>query len=155
MNILPQQLWMKVPRVCYVVTTNAFIRKDGTLVMGRGAARQAVNKFPSIEYECGLAVRQAPTPYRFLMIRSPLQGEGFGIFQVKYHWQDDADLELIELSMQALTDKCLELPHINFRMNYPGIGNGKLKRDEVEPILQQWNIPNLTVCFKPAAPVPV
>ncbi|MCO5205659.1 MAG: hypothetical protein M9928_11545, partial [Anaerolineae bacterium] len=42
----------------FVITTNSTLRADGALVMGRGIARQARNRFPGIAAALGRAIAQ-------------------------------------------------------------------------------------------------
>lgn len=154
MEIKQEDLWTVVNLpACYIVTTNAFITKDRRVVMGRGAAKEAVARIPGIDYEAGEAVlKTGKADYGTLIVRSMHRSgkAGVGIFQVKHHWGDPADLRLIENSLHMLEEICKNNGHVRFRLNYPGIGNGKLKRVEVESVLRKFVIPNLTVCWKSA-----
>jgi hypothetical protein len=164
MPIEREELFISVPHpAMYIVTTNAFISQKGTIVMGRGAAQQLVQRIDGIHKEAGDAViekvgpvAQAFTPdfiYGFVTVRPPRLDPGgddkygIGIFQVKYHFKDLADIKLIANSMKQLRTAAGLWPNVNFRMNYPGIGNGKLKRDFVE----QFILPvpdNVTICYR-------
>lgn len=159
MPVLEQELWTAVPSpVMYIVTTNAYIDKAGKIVMGRGAAKQATEKIGSIAHEATEAVKSklgyvvdALMPnyiYGFTTVRPPREEKaGFGIFQVKYHFKDQADIALIALSMKELKSAAHLFPHVHFRMNYPGIGNGNLERKMVEPLLA--DLPdNIVICYK-------
>lgn len=144
-----------------VITTNSIVKGNGALVMGAGAARQVRDKVPGIDKECGSAIiarKERDTfarnqdMYGFLEVRPwtrPGKG-GFGIFQVKRHFKSEAQIDLINYSCQTLSQwmrgnefKC------PVRMNFPGIGNGKLKREKVEPILRAHfkELP-VTVCVR-------
>lgn len=46
MKIAHEDLWKPVENAVYIVTTNSTIRKDGALVMGRGAALEATQSYP-------------------------------------------------------------------------------------------------------------
>jgi len=145
--VIKNELWKAVsgPAI-YAVTTSASITKDGRLVMGRGAALQAVQRIPGIAYEAAQAIitsrEQAGhlphIPYGFLIVRPPRPEEGkygFGIFQVKDHWERAADLNIISCSMACLRYYAHSNPDITIRMNYPGIGYGKLFISSVAPLL--------------------
>jgi hypothetical protein len=147
--------------VMIVVTTNAIVTPQGRLVMGRGAALEVKTKYPEIATQCGRAIQrhfaifpqmQYQTMYGFLEIRPWTRPgkAGFGIFQVKRHFKDSARIELINYSCQVLSQWIrgneFDCP---VRMNFPGIGNGKLKRETVEPILwAHFKHMPVTVCVK-------
>ena len=125
----------------FLITTNPIVRKDGAVVMGRGIASQAKNKFPYL-------------PYHFadrLGVLNLLFGEGeclvdsigtyekqlVGFFMVKDHWRSPADPAIIGRSVQELLDWLSDTPYKRVDLNFPGIGNGKLKREDVLPIIEQ------------------
>jgi hypothetical protein len=152
-EIIRGQLW-KDPRDgdhplgMIVVTTNGFIRKDMTLVMGAGAARQMADRIPGFDFEAaeailkwtrtvtGYAQPAGATAYGFMVIREPnAERVGSGIFQVKMHWRNEANLDLIRDSVRTLGLYAKAHPNVAVRMNYPGIGLGRLSRATVEPLL--------------------
>ena len=146
--IVKQDLWnlVDLPAI-YVVTTNSYIKNNGSLVMGRGAASQAVNKIPGIAFDCGKAIANVGDPYSFLVIHHPTQIKaGFGIFQVKRFWGSDAELSLIEQSANRLSEFARKYPNLTIRMNYPGIGNGGLSREDVEPLIKEL-AKVVTICY--------
>lgn len=148
-NIVREELW-KHPGFpgMIVVTTNATIKKNNALVMGRGAALQARDRIVCIDQECGLAIHQASAFYGFLVVRQPTEDRvGFGIFQVKDHFRDQADLELIEAAVLALSEYAVSHPDVAIRMNYPGIGCGGLLPAKVAPLLAR--LPDqVTICHR-------
>ena len=62
-------------------------------------------------------------------------GKKLGIFQVKRFYGDSASLELIDYSTSMLYDFATCHSDKRIDLNYPGIGNGKLEKSEVEPII--------------------
>jgi hypothetical protein len=146
MKLVKENLWKCPPHPgCIVVTTNAFIKRNGALVMGRGAALEATQRIPGIAFECGRAISLSKREnmhngyhrYLFSMVRFPQEGKiGFGLFQVKYHFKEQASLELIEDAVYHLNFRLGREP-MNVRMNFPGIGYGGLKREDVLPIIQK------------------
>lgn len=128
----------------FLITTNPIIRKDGAVVMGRGIAKEAAIKFPDL-------------PYRFAKRLESIKGvphcnvigtfgnTTIGFFMVKDHWRNPADLQIIEQSVHALRNGLYmksilgEWTHGTQRvdLNFPGIGNGKLKREDVLPLLEE------------------
>lgn len=146
-NIVREELWTPVELpVVYAVTTNAMVTAKG-LVMGRGAALQARNKIPGIAQEAGWALK-GDRSYYWRIVRPPTEEKaGFGVFQVKYHWGETANLKLIEKSVRHLAEWCSLNPAVTVRMNYPGIGNGKRTTEEVEPLLEP--LPNTVwICLR-------
>ena len=162
MNIVYEDLWkVKLDRpTMIVVTTNTTIKRDGALVMGRGAALQAKTKDERIPFECGRAIVDSKQrEYGFLQIRSANRPgkAGFGIFQVKYQYNNEADTKLIDNACSVMRQFMDKNPSIHIRMNFPGIGNGRLSIEDVAPILYEWferyePRHQLTVCLKPPAP---
>jgi len=145
--IVKENLWNEVDHPSlYVVTTNAFIKKNGDLVMGAGAAQQAVNGLPTIARECAKVITHGET-YGFRIVRRPTDTHrGFGIFQVKRFWMEDADTKLIEISAGSLIAYAINHSGVSIRMNYPGIGNGKLSKEEVAPLIDE--LANyVTICY--------
>ena len=131
--------------------------------MGRGAALQAARRYPGVERECARAIQSSREAarannsvwvYGFLVVRRPAHRQpGLGIFQVKGEyrtfaaWMEQADLSLVALSVAGLNEYARQHPGLAIRMNYPGIGNGGLRRDAVEPLLAC--LPeNVTICYQ-------
>ena len=146
-RVIKAELW-KDPRLeggrgIIAITSNGVIRRDGALVMGRGAAKQAMERIPGIELECGDAITAwrvdtHKSDYGFLIVREPTENTvGFALFQVKHHWKDKASLSIISHSVLDLKKQCyIHGKETQFRINFPGIGNGKLPRSQVEPLLE-------------------
>jgi len=152
MRVIKEDLWSD-PKAKVIVTTNGALRKNGSLVMGRGAALQAAQKFPGIDLVCGKAIKDNATMkddrgnflYGFLPI--PEVHGIYGIFQVKAHWSDPASLMMIQASTVKLVAHTMDHPDVTFRMNFPGIGNGRLRREQVEPLL--FRLPdNVVICVQ-------
>jgi hypothetical protein len=82
-----------VPGDIYLVTTNSYIRKDGALVMGRGAARQAATMFPNLPFALGQHIDHLGE-YNIGIITDKHTARHMGAFQVKFAFDDAADLQL-------------------------------------------------------------
>ena len=123
------------PGPVYLVTTNSYIRKDGALVMGRGAARQLAGMFPKLPYALGERIEHLGE-YNVGVLTDTATGLSLGAFQVKFNFADEADLDLIKRSVAELTQVATERSDRTFHLNYPGIGNGKLSIDDVEHLLE-------------------
>lgn len=127
-----------VPGDVYLVTTNSYIRKDGALVMGRGAAKQLAMKNPIMPRIFGRICNERCGHLGEYRILTHTNGSGvcLGAFQVKYHFKDMADIELIKRSVDELIEVACTDGRI-FHLNYPGIGNGRLDAFDVEPIISR------------------
>jgi len=126
-----------------LVTANSYVTHNGVLVMGRGAAKQANDLYQCAEHFGWLVNdtigHKARQRYGVIMgdpgCYNPECPYWLGIFQVKYHWRDEADLKLIEYSALKLTQ--LAIPdEFKISLNFPGIGNGRLRREDVLPLLE-------------------
>lgn len=117
-----------------LVTTNSFIKKDNTLVMGRGFAKQIKDNYPGIDSiygnlisrSCGHLGKYGVIFYGYL-----------GIFQVKYNYMQSADVELVEYSTNMLIEISKRQSNKLFAMNCPAIGNGKLHLNVIHPIINR------------------
>jgi hypothetical protein len=139
-----------------LVTTNAMVRSNGSLVMGRGAAKELVDRFPRIDRDFGSILRMSSLvgkTYGVMILGKNfslrvLDDPGhpgsifhckFGVFQVKYHWKDKASLNLIHNSVERLCELIDGNSAHNYRisLNFPGIENGKLTREQVMPYIEK------------------
>ncbi len=121
-------MWSALDEVdLFLITTNATIKRNGTLVMGRGIARQARDRFPGLDAALG---KQILSVYghqgRYGLLVSPRWPKArLGAFQVKRHYSQPASLELIRHSVTALCAWCAAHPDALVALNFPGIGNGR------------------------------
>lgn len=131
----------------FLITTNATVTARGTLVMGRGIARQARDRFPGLAEALGqhilnicggpsASLRTGLGEYG-LLISPRWPAAKLGTFQVKQHYSQLASLELIRHSTTALCAWCIKHPTATVVVNFPGIGNGCLRREAVLPIIAQ------------------
>jgi len=130
-----------------LVTADSFLRKDKSLLMGHGAAKELAEREPGtprifgnlIDKQCG-----------HLGFYGLLLNNKYGIFQVKCHYLDDASLYIIGASIAKLhsflVDMILVDPKFSVGMNYPGIGGGHLKEADVSPLLVI--LPNSLTIYK-------
>lgn len=121
----------------FMITTNPIRRKDGAVVMGRGIALEAKTKFPTLPYDFGEQLEKYP----HLKSIGPIgnyDGVPIYYFMVKSHWREPASLEIIQKSVAALNywGDIADLYEQRIDLNFPGIGNGKLKKEDVLPLLQ-------------------
>jgi hypothetical protein len=144
-----------------IVTTNSVTNHYG-LVMGKGSAGEAAQRIPGIRHECVAAIRSVlpgialdgTQDYGFIVVRNPsLLKIGFGIFQAKRDWKDVSKLETIDKAVVELEHWAVNNPKVNFRMPFPGIGNGQMgagSPPDINDILQEISgLPdNVTVCVR-------
>jgi hypothetical protein len=115
-----------------LVTGNSFIKKDGSLVMGRGAAKQLASLYPNLPYQLGTKI----SAFTKNGVYGVILVDDLGVFQVKYHFKDNARRDLITKSSEQLCFLANILPEETIFLNYPGIGNGRLNKNVVSPILE-------------------
>jgi hypothetical protein len=115
-----------------IVTTSSFLTSEVKLVMGRGAAWILRMKVPGIDWIFGKMVYET---CGHLGRYGLLFHHRYGAFQVKYGFDEKARVDLIEFSLEKLAEKAEEFPKSRFNINYPGIGYGRLSKQEVEPLL--------------------
>lgn len=111
------------------ITTNGSVRKDGRAVMGRGTANQALHRMPDLNLMLG----QYLINFRNRVMYSSLYK--LFTFPVKHKWFEDADPQLIEVSAVELMSMIRVNKVGNVYMPRPGCGNGRLRWDDVKPIL--------------------
>jgi hypothetical protein len=130
-----------------LITTNSFVKYNGELVMGRGAALQLKTMYPGLAKIFGGMINRYieinfDDSYGIFVIvqKMILKGDPqyVGIFQVKHHFKEPASLDLIENS----TKKAIEFFGTTSKvsMNFPGIGYGQLPIEVVLPIVEK--LPN-------------
>lgn len=121
-----------------LVTTNSFVKKNGELVMGRGAAKEAKELFPDFSLDLGYEITNIyGKKYGIIIIPYDRYDRLLGAFQVKYNWWEDADLDLIKFSTEILCKEMNEnFNDLKCSLNFPGIGNGRLKYDDVLDIVK-------------------
>lgn len=116
-----------------IVTTNSFLTSDLRLVMGRGAAWVLKMKVPGIDRVFGRMISER---CGHLGRYGLLFHHRYGALQVKYRFDERASVELIQFSLEKLAEKAEEFPKSKFNINYPGIENGGLTKQEVSPLLE-------------------
>ena len=117
------------------LTTNGFIKKDGSAVMGAGNAKQAKDLYEGIDFELGNVIKENGNKVQILRYSIP----PIIVFPVKYKFWESADLQLIKISAQQLLDLSNTYPSWKrIILPRPGCYNGKRSwLSEVKPILQE------------------
>ena len=90
-----------------VITTNGTVKKGGNAVMGRGCAREAAERWPTLPVTLGYKLRHEGLLVHVLWDFSASHGqtstqEGLVSFPVKHEFWQVADLELIRTSAAQL-----------------------------------------------------
>ena len=122
----------------FCITTNSYIRKDGELVMGAGIALQAKKIFDDLPLALG---RKIENKCGHLGIYGTLPSNRKEIdkmvaFQVKTHFKNRADFDLIQKSASQLSTIATKYPNKRLDLNFPGIGRGGRSVKEVKPLLK-------------------
>lgn len=117
------------PKAVIGITTNGTVKSNGALVMGRGVAQQARDLYEGLDLRLGRLVGTEGN--RVFLLSYPR----FFTFPVKHHWKDKADLALIERSAEQLFDLASSYRTLTFYLPRPGCGNGRLRYEQVRPLL--------------------
>lgn len=123
----------------FLFTSNPIINKQGLAVMGRGIAKQLADRLPTIRYDFTRRLRLLqPVLKSYCDIIGVYDDQPVGFFMVKAHWREHAKLGIIERATRELNAWLMDDPEINrVDLNFPGIGNGKLSREDVLPIISK------------------
>ena len=125
----------KADAIC--VTTNGIVKKDGSLVMGAGNAKLFSNRYPELAKVLGNKIKSSGKNIVFKGVEAKdNQGTYVLSFPTKEDYRSKSDLELIRRS--AIRLKYLADVHKlnSIILPCPGIGCGKLNKDEVLNLLK-------------------
>ena len=118
------------------VTTNGVVKRDGTLVMGAGIAKQARDRVPGIDRVFGDGVKLLGN---IPLIFNTAKGTPNIIsLPTKHHWKDKSDLDLIIKSVAHIA-KTMR-PTDSIALTRPGCALGGLSwehtvKPAIEPLL--------------------
>ena len=122
----------------FLFTSNPIVNKQGLAVMGRGIALETAKRYPQIRKDFANHINSVWIPDCGYL--GTYDSQAIGYFMVKKHWAANADLAIIDSS---ITDLLMLIEENNERgwkkrydLNFPGIGNGKLSREEVLPHIE-------------------
>ena len=133
-------MWSVYPEAdLFLITTNSTLKPGNILVMGRGIAKQARERFPGLNKALGQQIAQTcgRGGQYGLLISPRWPGAKIGAFQTKTDVRQPASLFLIQRSTTALKQWAEEHPQAQIHLNFPGIGYGGLLREKVLPIVHQ------------------
>lgn len=155
MKLILDNIWNYIGQLNHLgFTSNSFIRHNGALVMEAGMAKEVADRFPYVPYQIGKKVFHLGE-YGIIEVTttpnavSNTLGNPFKTvfaFQVKKSWRDFALLNLIEISTNLLIKIAKSNPTEIYGLNFPGIGCGKLKYDDVYKIVKK--LPDNVWVFK-------
>ena len=128
---------------CIAITTNATLKKNGEVVMGRGCALQAKTRWSGFALMLGKLIH-AYGNHVFPVSRR--DSKMVVSFPVKHNYWEEADIELIKRSCTELME--LLEGKATCVMPRPGCGNGKLKWEDVKPVIEPLLGDNVTVITK-------
>lgn len=143
-----------------VITTNGYVKKNGELVMGRGIALDAKNRYPGLAKWAGTLVQHWGAEGIFVFEDPNWEYKGYIInFPVKPAygpngepgWRVKADIDMIERSAKELTDtinKSWKNTITKIIMPRPGCGNGGLRWEQVKPVIEPYLDDRFTVMEK-------
>lgn len=133
-----------------VITTNGFIKDNGEVVMGRGIAKEAKERYPNLPKHLGdwvkangnvpgitnivpnITVYDVWRPYYLLTF--PVKPAYS--FNGAPGWMVNADIELIRESAKLLVDLVDKNDIKTVILPRPGCGNGRLKWGAVKPVIE-------------------
>lgn len=150
---------VNMSRDALVITTNGFVKKDGSYVMGRGIAKQIANMFPRVPKILGEQILRHGNKVHHLtesqtLISFPVKatseiydGTNAVAHMVKNlklgdkvpGWACKARIDIIEKSLQEIVELADNNPHWK-RILIPkvGCGAGELDFKVIKPLMEQY-----------------
>lgn len=123
-------------------TSNSVVKKDGSLVMGAGNAKQVRDMFDGLDKRLGQKVKRI----RKYFIVSDKKTKVFAL-QTKLHFKDNSPIDLVEESCQVLRVHAENNPDQLFAVPCPGVNHGRLSVDDVMVFLEKMP-GNVHIWFK-------
>lgn len=121
------------------ITTNGMVKADGSCVMGRGCAKEAATRWPTLPKLLGAHIKEnGNVVAEFIKHTDALSLKPeyhLASFPVKHKWMDEADPDLILQSANSLSTRAVNSNGLTFLLPRPGCGNGRLKWADVKPLL--------------------
>lgn len=124
------------------VTTNGVVRENNELVMGKGIALQAKQRFPTLPFELGCYVLKYGNRVFYLKQHNLLS------FPTKKDWRSISDIKLIVQSAQQAMQVADKFGLSSVGLPPPGCGNGGLTWDFVQPYVADILDDRFVVYFK-------
>lgn len=114
------------PNHIVAISTNGTIKRNGRGVMGRGCALEAMLRYPSLPAQLGLHLKLHGNVPGYLAVGQPHRPVRFLSLPVKHQWYQEADVDLIQMSLRYLEAQAQEMPSVTFHVPRLGCGNGRL-----------------------------
>lgn len=137
-------IWDYVNKVDHyvVVTTNCVLDKNKHLVMGKGIALEAKQRFPDLPKFLGdwlianYGICQSDgCVFDYTSVECP---HNIIALQTKRAWQDPSSLYLIELAINSISELALQYPFRIYHLPKVGCGKGGLDWvSQVKPLCQK------------------
>jgi len=160
MRVIQGDIWDYIGKVDVLcITTNGFIKSNGCGVMGRGIAKEALERYPGIDKELGKSIEtygnvpcsllthdntiisSFPVKSKYEVCLNDLSNI-VSAYQNKFNpgdrvpgWACKAKLSIIENSSNLLKIKADSFGWKLIVLTRPGCKNGQLNWLEVEPLL--------------------
>ena len=116
-----------------VITTNGTVKRNGAAVLGRGCAKQAVDRYPLLPALLGARLAARGNHVLFFSDYELKADRGLFTFPVKHEWMLPADVELIARSVKEFQNQLLS--SAIYVLPRPGCGNGGLLWEAVRPVV--------------------
>lgn len=123
-------IWNYLGQGVIAITTNGHITRDGSAVVGRGVARQALERFPDLQLRIGAMIRTIGNHVAIL-------GNGLVSFPVEDSPWALPDPRLIRRSAEELRRLADRESWQLIVVPRPGCGGGGLSWREVRPLLEE------------------
>ena len=128
------------PNSVLAVPTNGVLTSKG-LVMGAGAASALAQHQPLLRESFAQAIRQVGQEHqgiwKYGFVAVELDGQLYGAFQTKLHFNLPSTSNLLRYSAQRLQAWMDQHPDLTVHLAFPGIGLGGMRPEEVLQILEE------------------
>ncbi|MDX1372795.1 MAG: hypothetical protein R3321_10015 [Nitrososphaeraceae archaeon] len=115
------------------ITTNGYIKKDGSCAMGAGCAWEAKERWKGMDHILGELLSKYGNHVHIMGAELPYTVLSFPVKKV--YWEF-ADIDLIQRSCEEVVQIANENNWSKIIIPRPGCGNGGLKWEEVKPEIE-------------------
>lgn len=143
MNLVKNEdIWEELGVATVLFVTASSTLNGHKLIMSHGAAKEAEDRFPFLPATFGSILVQRKrvkkvfgimTTLDTVITNLPRHETQIGIFQAGIKYYDVASLDVIKEAVRLMKFWADKFPRI--AMTFPGIGQGKLKREDVLPVI--------------------
>jgi hypothetical protein len=119
----------------FLFTANNVIKKDGSLVMGAGTAKEVQDAWPKVSLMLGQKIQKFGNNDYHVVTTTIQKGQVIGAFQTKRNYKHISSYDIIHKSTQSLKKIASKYPQFRYHLNFPGIGYGKLDYEKVFDII--------------------